>query len=411
MANQYVKDLSLDIKRGMRQKAERGWFPVNQLPIGYIHKHGYNLGVDDEIIPNDKQYQILKTLWKLLLSGKYSVADLKKKGDALGLRYKNGNKCSRSTYYYLFTNEFYSGYYYWKDRNGNLVRYKGKHKIMVNPAEFQKAQIIISGKTNCKDRTRIYNFPYRGIISCGECGSMVTPDHKLQVICTNCKLKFACKWRSVCPRCNTDLSAMKNPSMVDVLYYHCTKSKGKCSQGSITRQELEKTLETELKRISIGKGLFHSAMEAIKNYDKNQEEYEAMMKRLENRKSDTESKISRLIDLRADGELNSEQFSQSVSKKQKELSEIECQIDEMERQVVEWFDEKKKDLNFALEVLKKFKNGDDSLKTEIAREFASNLTLLGKKLYITIRKPLLDVQVPILSTPLKNPQSNLKMSL
>eukprot|EP00825_Cyclidium_porcatum_P049897 TRINITY_DN872_c0_g1_i3.p1 TRINITY_DN872_c0_g1~~TRINITY_DN872_c0_g1_i3.p1 ORF type:complete len:258 (+),score=38.68 TRINITY_DN872_c0_g1_i3:441-1214(+) len=86
MANQYVKDLSIDVKRGMRQKAERGWFPSTTLPIGYAHNTAYSLGVDSEIKINKEQFDILRKLWKLLLTGKYSIADLKRKGDAMGLK-------------------------------------------------------------------------------------------------------------------------------------------------------------------------------------------------------------------------------------------------------------------------------------------------------------------------------------
>ena len=36
MANQYSRDLSVNVKRGMKRKAEMGWYPV-QPPIGYLN--------------------------------------------------------------------------------------------------------------------------------------------------------------------------------------------------------------------------------------------------------------------------------------------------------------------------------------------------------------------------------------
>ena len=36
MSNQFSNDLSVDVKRGMRQKAKRGWYPCPVLPIGYL---------------------------------------------------------------------------------------------------------------------------------------------------------------------------------------------------------------------------------------------------------------------------------------------------------------------------------------------------------------------------------------
>ena len=227
MANQYVKDLSLDVKRGMRQKAERGWYPISGLPIGYKHNPRIANGVNEEVIPNEEQFYILKKLWQLLLTGEFSIADIKKKGDAMGLRTKYNKVCSKNTYYYLFINEFYAGYYQWRDKDGNMIRYKGKHKVMVSPIEFQKAQIILHGRPSSVLKERKYDFPYRGIIKCGECGCTVTPDHKLQAICTKCKYKYSIKNRTDCPRCRTEFTEMQNPSMIDILYYHCNKSVSK----------------------------------------------------------------------------------------------------------------------------------------------------------------------------------------
>ncbi|MBA4409728.1 MAG: hypothetical protein C0397_09945 [Odoribacter sp.] len=411
MANQYVKDLSLDIKRGLRQKAERGWYPISGLPIGYIHNPKFALGMDDEIIPNEQQFHILKKLWQILLTGKYSIADIKKKGDVIGLRNKFKKTCSKNTYYYIFTNEFYCGYYNWRDKDENMIRYKGRHKALVSIAEFQKAQIILHGRPNSVLKDRKYNFPYRGIIKCGECGCTVTPDHKLQAICTNCKYKYSIKNRTACPRCNTLFSIMNNPSIIDILYYHCSKSKGKCSQGSITRDIIETSIEGELEKISITKDFYSWGMNTLKRGNEEKEEGEKIIKGLKKRKTELENRISGLINLRADGELNSEQFNSSMSKAQKEMSSIEFEIEETKRQNIEWHDEKEKDYKFALEALEQFKNGDDSLKTAIVKELSSNLTLLDKKLDITTKESLLEAKKSYSVYVSKNDASNLLLPL
>ena len=407
MANQYVKDLSLDVKRGMRQKAERGWYPIMRLPIGYMHKPGFILGVDDEIVPNEEQFRILRKLWDFLLTGKYSIADIKRKGDALGLSNKFKKKCAKGAYYTFFTNEFYCGYYHWRDKDENLIRYKGKHKVMVSPADFQKAQILLHEKPNSVSRVKKYDFPYRGIIKCGECGCTVTPDHKLQAICTNCKYKYSIKNRTACPKCRTEFTEMKNPSIIDTLYYHCSKSKGKCSQGSITKEIIETSIEEKLKEISITKGFYSWAMDGLKNGAENKEEAENIIRGLKKKKTELENRISNLVNLRADREIDSEQFSSSISKAEKEITSLEFEIGETKQQNIEWYENRIKDLNFALEAFYKFKNGDDSLKMNILKDLASNLTLKDKKLYITMKEPLLEIEKCYSVYSLKNDASNL----
>lgn len=411
MANQYVKDLSLDVKRGMRQKAERGWYPIPILPFGYMHKPRFVLGTDDEIITDKQQFQILKNLWKLFLTGKYSISGIKKKGDAIGARNNNGKIFARSTYYSIFTNEFYCGYYHWRDKDDNLMRYKGRHKVVISPIEFQKAQIILHGKPNSFSRDKKYDFPYRGIIKCGECKCTVTPDHKLQAICPNCKCKYSIKNRTSCPRCNTEFSKMQNPSIIDILYYHCTKSKGKCSQGSITRDIIEASIERELRKISITPDSYSWAMETLKHENESKEEDEKIIKGLKKRKTELEDRASGLINLRADGELNSDHFNLSMSKTQKEISSIEFQIEETKRRNIEWHEEKKKDYKFALNALKRFKDGDDSLKTEVVKELSSNLTLMDKKLCITTKKSLFEIKKSDSVHNLKDVPSNLVLPL
>ncbi len=393
MANQYVKDLSLDVKRGMRKKAERGWYPITKLPIGYMHKPNYSLGLDDEIIPNPEQFPIVKKLWKLYLTGDYSIADIKRRADSMGLRNKVNRYYSKCTYYRIFMNAFYCGYFNWKDNNNEIVRFKGKHKAMIAPVDFQKTQIMLSKKNNISARHRDYNFPYRGIIKCGECGCFVTPDHKLQAICTKCKQKYSIKTHTACPKCNTELSKMDNPSIIDVLYYHCTKSKGKCSQGSITRKEIDIAITENLKKISINEKIHSWAIKALKNTngDSEKEELKAIEK-LKSKKAKLEERMSGLVELRADREISSEQFNLSRLKIQNEISSVDFEIIQTKRQNIEWFSQKKKDLNFALEALTKFKNGDDYNKNKITRELASNLTLLNKSLDITIRKTLLCIK-------------------
>ncbi len=402
MANQYVKDLSLDVKRGMRQKAERGWFPSTVLPIGYAHNSNFSIGMDSEIITVKEQFDILKKLWKLLLTGKYSVAEIKRKGDILGLTNKQKRLCSKNSYHKIFTNEFYCGYYCWKDASDNVIRYQGKHKVMVSPSEFQKVQIILSSKPNSHSRERAYNFPYRGIIKCGECGCSILPDHKLQAICTKCKYKYSIHTRSTCPMCDIELTEMDNPTIIDILYYHCSKSKGKCSQRSITKDQIDEFIKEELKKVSITEDFYSWASHELNSRNENKKtEYDKLIQGMKRRKTELEDRIIGLIELRASGEINSDQFNLSRLKSQKELLSIEHEIEQFKKQNIECNDELTKSLDFALSAPKTFNQVDDSLKTEMVKNLASNLILLNKKLEITIRKPFLKIKELNTSTPPK----------
>lgn len=392
MANQYVKDLSLDVKRGMRQKAERGWYPIPRLPIGYVHNSKFAIGSENEIIPHEEQFRIIKKLWQCLLTGNYSIVELRRIGDIMGLKSVHDKPFSKNAYYSLFSNEFYCGYYYWSDKDGNLIRFKGKHRAMISSIEFQKAQIILQRGHGSTLKERKYDFPFRGIIKCGECGCTVTPDHKLQVICTNCKLKFSIKNRTVCLRCKTKLSQMVNPSIIDILYYHCNKSRGKCSQGSITKGQIENQLEGELSKISIPQDFYQWAKNSLVQDEKEKHENKDEIRKFKKRKTELEIRLSHLVNLRADGEINKDQFNLSFGNTNNEISSIELRIDKIKKENFEWIEEKERNYSFALNVFDRFRNGTNLAKTEITKELSSNLVLINKKLDIETKKSLLEVK-------------------
>src|SRR3989344_8326812 len=84
VANQFIKDLSTDTKRGHRNKARRGWYPSSHLPPGYKHKHipqadgSMKIDPNEEIVPHPEMFNLVKSLWRKMLTGEYSVSDLKR---------------------------------------------------------------------------------------------------------------------------------------------------------------------------------------------------------------------------------------------------------------------------------------------------------------------------------------------
>lgn len=107
-ATQYSLDLSRDVTRGMDRKVERGWMP-GVAPLGYRNDpHG--LKGERRIFRDPATWSKMRRLWELLLTGEYSVSQLRNIAyDELGLRAKSGAKISSSSLHKLFHNPFYAG--------------------------------------------------------------------------------------------------------------------------------------------------------------------------------------------------------------------------------------------------------------------------------------------------------------
>jgi len=88
MANQYILDLSKNIKRGLKAKVEMGWRP-NLAPC-----KGKNV-----IVKDPERFDLVKRMWKLMASGNYPVSRILELADDWGLRTRKGRRLSKSTVY------------------------------------------------------------------------------------------------------------------------------------------------------------------------------------------------------------------------------------------------------------------------------------------------------------------------
>jgi len=393
MANQFVKDLSVDIKRGMRQKAERGWCPFPTLPIGYIH-HKDRKGVvrNNEIIEDKERYPIVKKLWKLMLTGVYSIAEIKREGDKRGLVNFNKRPYCIHTYHKLFNTEFYFGYFYWNDVHGNKKRHLGLHKPMVSQQEYDKVQVFIGNNKN-PTRKKKYDFSFRGLLTCGECGCSITAERKFQVRCTECRYKFSCINRNDCPKCNCIISDMEKPTFIDITYYRCTKRRGKCSQKAIQETKLEKQYLKALKDIEVGKPFYDFITNELKKYEETNNTAKLQhTSQLKKRKSELENRINGLVLMRAEGDISKETYLKMKEESMKEISSLEIEIKGEEKGKRSWIKVTNDYLNFSLNASKALEESDFFTKKELLNKIGSNQTLLDGKLHFIKAKPLLAIK-------------------
>jgi len=314
-----------------------------------------------------------------MLSGQYTLTELAKEGKRMGLRSNNGKPYARSAYNRFFTNEFYCGYYYWKDIQGIKVRHEGKHKPIVTEEEYNRVQKLL-GKFGKPTRVVSYNYPLKGM-HCGECGCSVTAEHKHQAICTGCKHKFSIKNRADCPVCGLDLSDMKSPSVIDKTYYHCTKRRGKCSQKGLTSEDLERQIIKVLESFSLSERFYDWACKALRYLHKNETGYQQKeVATLKKRESELLERLDRLVVMRADGEITASDLNRFRGETNASLTEVRKELGQVHERAVDWVGIANEYLEFAKEVKERFENGGDLEKREILNFLGSNLALKDKKL-------------------------------
>jgi DNA invertase Pin-like site-specific DNA recombinase len=206
MAQKYIDDLSRNVKRGLKTKAETGWFP-GSAPPGYMNeqnREGHNV-----IVRDPQRFPVIRKCWDLMLAGKHTPAEVREVANtAWGYRTDRDNPLGRNTIYRMFSNPFYHGVYEYP--RGSDTWHVGRHTPMVTEQEFDTVQRLLSGSKQMPRNRKI--FAFSGLIRCGGCGGAVTAEEKHQLICPGCKFKFAYRPRETCPSCNLPIAEMKNPS-------------------------------------------------------------------------------------------------------------------------------------------------------------------------------------------------------
>lgn len=370
MANQYVKDLSTNVRRGLRSKVQDGWLP-NAAPAGYLNtpekRKGYKI-----ILRDPERFSLIRQAWDLLLTGNYSVPQIHRiLVDDLHYRrrLKSGRyiKLSRSGLYGIFSNPFYYGCFEFPKGSGKW--HKGKHRPMISKEEFDRAQEIL-GRGSNKPRPKKHNFTYTGLLSCPYCGCAITAEKKRKV--------------------------QKNGNVHEYEYYHCTKKKKmpngeKCPGRSIELKKLEKEILKILDKITISESYMKWALTYLHEirtseadnfelaYKQKQAELEAITKQMNN------LTLTYTAPENADnGLMSKEEFIELKGGLQKEKIALEKEIAAYSIEADQWMELAEKTFDFTRYAKEWFINGDQKVKKGIVASLGSNLQLKDRNLAIEL---------------------------
>ena len=385
MSNQYVLDLKVNTQRGTSEKAQRGWYPASQLPMGYKHNPEYLEGNSIiEIIPDSKTFKIMKHLWKMQLTGLYNMADIKREADTRGLVNRMGNPYALNSFHKAFRNPFYMGKFYWRNENGEKTEFKGKHKPIVTEKQFMKVQRLL-GENGNPTRLRKYLFPYRGLISCGECQGYVSAQDVYQVICTHCKTKFSAKTKTACKKCGLEIAKMKNPSRVMKRYYHCRKKTNKeCTQKTIEESEVEKMVLENIREFGLDSEFAQWTLNELERL-----EIEGLKTSdgLDDLKKEERALKKELINyrrMRANQEITAEEYIEDTEERKKRLKDLSLTIQLEEDKVTDWKSKSKQRVQLLSITTESFLKRSEKDKKFLIKHFGANLTLKDKSLSITM---------------------------
>ena len=347
VANQFILDLSKNVKRGIQSKLEKGWRP-GMASVGYL-----NDLANHTIIEDPDRFNLIRKAWDYMLTGNYTITQiLDKLNNDWGfrsLKRKNsGDKpLARSGLYKVFTNLFYTGIIV-----HNNEQYAGKHKPMITLEEYDRVQEILGRKG--KPRPQKHTHAFTGSIRCGECGCLYTAETKKKLIKSTGEIKT-------------------------YTYYHCTRrtTKVNCTQKKvITDNQLELLIEKEIEKYTILPEFLEWALEGLN--EKNDTEIEDRTKIYEMQHKSlakTQAELDELTKMRYRQLIDDEAFLKGKTELKNKISSMKIDLRETEERADKWIELTERTFGFATYARKRFIMAEGKEGLELKKEI---LLALGK---------------------------------
>ena len=357
VANQYSRDLSKHVKRGLTAKVEAGYRP-SLAALGYKNSRYREKG-KEEILVDEDRFPLVRKLFEEMLTGKYNRLELLDVAEKIGLSmrpFRNSptKKMSRNNIYTLVTNPFYYGEFEYPQGSGNW--YQGNHLPMLTKEEYDRIQTLLGREG--KPRRMHHKFMYGGGVLRCPCGAGVTAELKIK--------------------------KQLNGNVHIYTYYHCTrKINPKCMEKAVEEKELTKQISSNLQEIEIPQLLHEWSLETLKDmFEAEKKDRNNLWNQKDKERKDVVSKIDRLMDLKLDDVISDTDFKTKMRSLESQRDGVKRFMDDIDTRIDSWYKKAESAFDFAETAKKEFEEGSPEKKREILASLGYNLFLKDRKLNI-----------------------------
>ncbi|MEI7765697.1 MAG: recombinase family protein, partial [bacterium] len=340
MANEYVRQLSENTARGLRQKARNGDFP-GLAPFGYI-----NNPVVKKIAVHHKNAKLVKKIFELYATGNVRLENLAVILEKAGVFSKNNNQVHASRISNILSNPIYYGHF----RHAGEI-YEGKHEPIISKELFDKANAVLAGRGRTPDK-KTDPRPFCGLMSCGSCGMGITGEIRIK--------------------------HQKNGTTHRYVYYHCSKKSKtqKCFEPCVREEELNLQLSNLLTEYVMPKD-WAKELFSMLNIEENKASHSASeaVSELREKVQELSRNLARLTDVYVAQDIEREEYLERRRSLMSEKKSIEEQIARLLRTPSAWIEPTRKWIKDA-SILDEISKTDDlpSKKISLQKIFGSNLT-------------------------------------
>ena len=175
----YSENLAQEVRRGMRESAQRGFYLASHAPFGYRKVYVSDGGKQRPRLELDPPKDaVARRIFDMALRGR-SVLEIVKTLNSEGIPTAKGKRWLKTSVHGLLTNEVYMGTLVWglKATDGSEpVRVEDAVPAIVSKDEFEQVRSMLEARAPANSNPRRAASPYllSGLVACALCGRQLT---------------------------------------------------------------------------------------------------------------------------------------------------------------------------------------------------------------------------------------------
>ncbi len=344
LAKQYLNRLREDAIVSARYKLERGERP-GEAPYGYRNrKNEYGRSW---IYPDPFEAKVVRSMLNWYASRAYSMEGIR--GE---LKAQFGVTMSKGKIDYILKNRFYCGQMLHGGR-----WYPHRYERLVSPSLFDEIQKVKEGYHKQPFKQAGLPFMYRGIIRCGECGCVLTPERK-----------------------------RKKDQVYH--YYHCTEYRGKHKAAWLREEELTRQFGSLFSQMAIPeKKLAWLVGELNQTHIGERERASEVTSRLQAEWRRYETRLKAMYEDKLDGLISAVHYLEKAQEYRAEQEQLTHRLDDMQEQGDRYYVSAASLLQVATRAQYLFEVAEVSEKVLLLRTVLQNCTLESGKLLCELKTP------------------------
>lgn len=263
---------------GLQSRIRGGIYPWMP-PIGYKNsKRSTDRRKLEPDTPDEERFYLIQKGLRLYGEGEISIIKLTELSNKWGLRTRTNKPMRKQLWEVMLKNKFYAGVLVDPWSGGE---YKGNHVPMITPEEYEKIQGVKNGYSNGATNKRLISnpdFPLRGFVKC------------------TCGVYMTASW-----------TKGRNDHYP---YYRCRNRACRHYGRGVSKQLIEQSFYSYLNKITPTEECITSFEQAVVSVWKRKkeaflQEREQLVKKIQH----LENRRSRLVQMRLEGEISKEEFT------------------------------------------------------------------------------------------------------